>query len=53
MITSIRKGSYGQWIVTAEVRGCFVSRQYYFCLRRDAKQQATDALRDGTFARQD
>lgn len=51
MIISTQKGSYGQWIVTAELNGFFVSKQYFFCLKREAVKQAREEISNGTFAR--
>lgn len=51
MITSITKGSYGQWIVTAEVNGCFVSKQYYGYLKRETKAMALQDIKEGVFDR--
>lgn len=49
MITSINRGQYGQWIVTAEIGRCFVSRQYYGYNKREALALARQAITEGCF----
>lgn len=51
MITSIERGKYGQWIITAEVGGCFVSEQYYFMPKAAAIRSAKAGLRAGVFGK--
>ena len=49
MITSVTKGTYGQWIVTAELNGRFVSHQFYQCLKLEAIRWAKELIHNGTF----
>ena len=49
MITSVTRGTYGQWIVTAEIGGYFVSHQFYGCLKREAIKWAKELIIAGTF----
>ena len=49
-ITSCEKGHNGQWIVTAEVAGHFVRRQYYGYTKREAMAEARATLKQGEFS---
>jgi hypothetical protein len=48
-IISCEKGPAGQWIITAEVAGCFIKRQYYGYTKRQAMTEARAALKQGEF----
>lgn len=50
-IISVTKGTYGQWIITAEVGSCFYSKQYYGYSKNDARATANAELKEGTFTR--
>ena len=48
-ITSCEKGHNGQWIITAEIAGHFIRRQYYGYTKREAMTEARAALKQGEF----
>lgn len=50
-IISVTKGTYGQYIITAEVKGEFYSKQYYGYTKKDARATANAELKEGTFSR--
>lgn len=45
MITSIAKGQYGQWIITAEIYGHFQSKQYFGYTKKEAISLAKQELK--------
>jgi len=48
-IISCEKGHAGQWIITAEIAGHFIRRQYYGYTKREAMTEARAALKQGEF----
>ncbi len=48
-ITSVKKGSYGQWIVTAEISGYFYSKQYYGYTKKASIELAKQDIKEDTF----
>lgn len=50
-ITSIERGQYGQWIITALVDGCFIHEQYYGMTKAQSIASANMGLRGGVFGK--
>ena len=48
-IISWRKGHAGQWIITAEIAGHFITRQYYGYTQAGALKEARASLKQGEF----
>ena len=48
-VISCEKGHAGQWIITAEIAGCFIKRQYYGYTKAGALKEARASLKQGEF----